>query len=161
MNTLPPYQYGSARTMVDLHGKYLQECLAVWKEAKDAKIALPETDHPGYQSMERLLGHIFNAARIYMVWMAQKLDLPDPKIDPIPPFEEIEEKADSYLAHLIEQWQTPLANIKPEQFGDQEYRSNWDVLYSIESMLEHAVMHPILHRVQLEELMEEQGKLEG
>lgn len=155
MNTLPAYQYGAARTMVDLHGEYLQNFLIVWKKAKAAEIGLPETDHPGYVSMETLLAHILGAAGSYMVWMAQKLELPDPEIDPVPSLEDIEAKADDYLTHLIQQWRTPLANVEEELFGDQEYRSNWGVLYSVESMLEHAVMHPILHRVQLLELLEE------
>lgn len=155
MNTLPEYQYGGARTMVNLHGQYLQECLAVWKKAKAAGIALPETDHPGYVSIDALLAHLLEAARSYMIWMTQKLDLPDPKINPVPAIETLEETADDYLAHLIEQWRMPLVEVPEERFGDQEYRSNWGVLYSVDSMLEHAVMHPILHRVQLQELLEE------
>lgn len=155
MNTLPEYGYGAARTMVNLHGEYMQEFLAEWKKAKTAGIELPETDHPGYVSMESLLGHVFSAARSYMVWMTDKLGLPDPNIGPIPAFEDIEAEADGYLTHLIQQWRGPLAEVDEERFGDQEYESNWGVLYSVESMLEHAVMHPILHRVQLEELLEE------
>ena len=42
MNTLPEYRYGAVRTMVDLHGKYLQEFLDVWKQAKIVDISLPE-----------------------------------------------------------------------------------------------------------------------
>ena len=141
--------------MVDLNGQYLREFLAVWKKAKTAEIDLPETDHPGYVSMEALLGHVLGAARSYLIWMTQMLELPDPKIEQLPSFEEIEAEADGYLTHLIQQWRTPLAEVEVERFGNQEYKSNWGVLYSIDSMLEHAVMHPILHRVQLQELMEE------
>lgn len=154
MNTLPEYQYGSARTMVNLHGQYLQTFLTVWKKAKAVDLVLPETDHPGYASMDALLSHIFNAARSYMVWMAQKLALPDPEIDEIPSLAEVAAEADNYLAHLTQKWRTPLADVPVERFGDQAYRSNWGVLFCIDSMLEHAVMHAILHRVQLEELLE-------
>ena len=158
MNTLPEYKYGAARTMVDLHGQYLQQFLAIWKKAKAAEIDLPETDHPGYVSIEALLGHVLGSARSYMVWMTQKLELPDPKIEDIPPLEKIEAQADDYLAHLILQWRAPLAEVEEERFDNQAYQSNWGSLYCIDAMLEHAVMHPILHRVQLEELLEEQGK---
>jgi len=159
MNTLPKFRYGGGRTMVNLHGQYMQEFLAVWKKAKTAEIDLPETDHPGYASMEALLGHVLGAARSYMIWMTQKFELPDPKIEPIPSLEEIEAEADDYLAHLIQQWRTPLTEVEEGRFDEKEYKSNWGVLYCVDAMLEHAVMHPILHRVQLQELMEEDQKL--
>jgi hypothetical protein len=43
-------------------------------------------------------------------------------------------------------------------FGDDrletpEYPSRWQTRYCIDAMLEHAVMHPIRHAFQLEELM--------
>ena len=156
MNPLPPYQYGAARTMVYLHGQYLQAFLAVWRQAQAAGLALPETDDPNYVSLETLLHHVLGAARSYMVWMCNKLALPDPAINPPPPLEVIEDEAAGYLAHLIDRWQLPLAEVGEDQFDRPEYLSNWGTLYCVEAMLEHAVMHAILHRVQLEELLAEQ-----
>lgn len=156
MNPLPAYQYGAARTMVYLHGQYLQAFLAVWQQAQAANLMLPETDDPSYVSLETLLRHVLGAARSYMVWMCNKLALPDPAINPPPPLEVIEDEAAGYLDHLIGRWQLPLAEVEEEQFARPEYISNWGALYCVEAMLEHAVMHPILHRVQLEELLTEQ-----
>ena len=81
MNPLPAYRYGAARTMVFLHGQYLQEFLEVWQQAKASKIGLPQTDDPNYVSMETLLNHVLRAARHYMIWMCEKLALPDPEIN--------------------------------------------------------------------------------
>ncbi|HRV96737.1 MAG TPA: hypothetical protein P5526_31575 [Anaerolineae bacterium] len=156
MNTLPPYKFGAARTMVYLHGQYLQAFLAVWQQAQAAGLALPETDDPSYVSLETLLHHVMGAARRYMVWMCSQLDLPDPAIKPAPPPEVIEGEAGGYLAHLIERWELPLAEVEEERFARPEYPSNWGTRYCVEAMLEHAVMHAILHRVQLEELLAEQ-----
>jgi len=89
--------------------------------------------------------------------MTDKLELPDPMINPTPTIEVIEAEADNYLAHLIKQWRVPLSEIDEERFGRPEYESAWGVRYCIDAMLEHAVMHPILHRVQLLELLEEQS----
>lgn len=156
MNTLPPYKFGAARTMVFLKGQYLQEFLAVWRKAQAAQVQLPETDDPSYVSLEMLLTHVLRSTRSYMVWMCDKLALPDPEIEPPPPPETIEAEADTYLAHLIDRWRLPLAEVEEERFNQPEYRSNWGTLYCVEAMLEHAVMHAILHRVQLEELLAEQ-----
>lgn len=153
MNTLPTYKYGSARTLVNLHNQYILDFLPVSGKAKAVNLPLPETDHPGYVSLETLLMHVLNAARSYMVWMANKLELPSPQIDPVPTAEFVEEKAADFLTHLIEKWKTPLQIVEETSF-DKIFESNWGVLFSIDSMLEHAVIHPILHRVQLEELIE-------
>jgi uncharacterized damage-inducible protein DinB len=143
--------------MVFLHGGYLQEFLEAWKRAKAARIRLPQSDHPGYVSLETLLAHVLGAARHYMVWMCEKLELPDPEIGPTPALEVIEAEAESYVAHLIDRWRLPLSEIEEERFDKPEYLSAWGTNYCVDSMLEHAVMHPILHRVQLQESLEEQS----
>ncbi len=156
MNTLPEYRYGAARTMVYLHGQYLQDFLAVWQKAKAANLQLPETDDPSYVSLETLLNHIFRAARYYMVWMCKNLELAGPEIRPTSELDIIEAEAEGYLTHLVEKWQTPLSAVAEERFYKPEYPSSWGTKYCVDAMLEHAVMHTILHRVQLEELLAEQ-----
>ncbi len=156
MEKLANYQYRGARAMVILHEQYLRDFLDVWKKAKAFGLVLPETDHSAYVSLETLLKHVLECARHYLMWICEKLDLPDPAIRPEPLPDVIETEVESYLEHLLQQWQTPLAGIVEERFDAPEYRSRWDMLYSISSMLEHAVMHPILHRFQLEELLKEQ-----
>ncbi len=158
MNPLPAYRYGAARTMVHLHGQYLQDALVAWRASKAAAITLPETDNPAYESLETLLRHMLSAARGYMVWMCYKLELPDPQIREVPSLETIEAEAEGYLAHIIDRWALPLAEVDEDRFYRPEYRSNWGVLYCVDAMLEHAVMHAIQHRLQLEELVEEQAE---
>lgn len=156
-SSLPEYRYGAARTMVFLRGQYLLECLDAWKQAKAAEIVLPETEDPAYVSLEKLFSHVLRADRGYLVWICKMLELPDPEIDPAPSPDIIAEQAEGYIAHLIERWKTPLADVEEKRFHRQEYESNWGVRYCIDAMLEHAVMHPILHREQLEELLQEQS----
>jgi hypothetical protein len=40
-----------------------------------------------------------------------------------------------------------------DQLDTPEYPSRWKTLYSIDAMLEHAVMHQVRHSFQLEKLM--------
>ena len=142
--------------MVQLHEKHLRSFLKIWKKAKELNIKLPETEDTDYQSLETLLRHVFRAARGYMTWMCEKLDLPDPEIKPTPKAEEIVAVTDSYLEHLIERWKNPLASVLPEKFEDKLYTARWGVDYSIDAMMEHAVMHPIRHEFQLQNLIENQ-----
>ncbi|MBT8387923.1 MAG: hypothetical protein KJO12_10970 [Ignavibacteria bacterium] len=142
--------------MVQLHEEHLRSFLKTWKRAKELNIKLPQTDDTDYQSLETLLRHVFRASRGYITWMCDKLELPDPKINPTPEAEEIEKVADTYLEHLIERWEYPLTSVSPEKFEDKLFTARWGVDYCIDAMMEHAVLHPIRHKFQLKNLIENQ-----
>lgn len=150
---LENYRYRGARAMVLLHEHHLREFVETWREFNASGKPLPETFDSSYTSNAHLLEHILEAARDYMVWMCSKLGLPDPQIRPTPPPASIEVEADEFLAHLLEKWRTPLVDLPEEVFAAQTYASSWNVHYCIDSMLEHAVMHPIRHTFQLRELL--------
>ena len=150
------YKYGGARALVALHERSMRSCLVTWKQAKHAGIALPQTTDPAYNSLEALLRHLLNASQGYITWICQNLELPDPGINPIPKIEHIEREVDAFLEHLLKQWRMPLCDIPEERFFDPVYTSRWEVDYCIEAMLEHAVMHPIRHEFQLQNLLEAQ-----
>ncbi len=152
--TMPPYKYQGARVLVLMHEEHLADCVRVWHEARAAGLALPQTTDPDYQSLETLMRHVLRSARGYMTWMCGMLELPDPGIEPAPEVERIAEEADGYVRHLSEKWRTPLATVPEERFNTPEYRSRWGVLYCVDAMLEHAVMHPIRHAYQLRHLLE-------
>jgi uncharacterized damage-inducible protein DinB len=104
--------------------------------------------------MDTLLGHVLAAARGYMLWMCKQLELPDPGIDPIPDDEEMASRAEAYLEHLLERWRLPLVDLAEEALYQPEYVANNGTHHlCIDVMLEHAVMHPIRHQFQLENLM--------
>jgi hypothetical protein len=147
------YTYAGARALVALHDQYMRSFLATWKKAKTAGVILPQTTDPAYKSMEALLRHPLKSSRGYIVWICQRLDLPDPEIDPVPDLEQIEQSAEKFLQHLLQRWKLPLRGVPEERFFDRTYTSNWDAEYCIEAMLEHAVLHPIRHEFQLLNLM--------
>lgn len=150
---LPPYVHNGARALVVLHDRHLREFVAVWHRAVAADVTLPQTDDPSYASLDALLRHVLRAARGYMTWICQQLDLPDPQIRATPGDDEIAAEADAYLDHVLDGWRTPLAGVTEEQADRGEYTSRWGTAYCIDAMLEHAVMHPIRHAYQLERLM--------
>lgn len=152
MQELNNFKYRGARALTILHEQQMRSSVALWHKAKSMNIILPRTNDTDYQSLEHLLYHIFRAARGYMVWICDKLQLPDPKIDSVPEIDVIEIQADSYLEHLLERWALPLVDIEEDRFGEV-YLSNWKVEFCIDAMMEHAVMHPIRHEFQLKELI--------
>jgi hypothetical protein len=116
-------------------------------------VTLPGTDDPAYASMEALLAHVLRAARGYMTWACEVLELPDPEIRPAPGPDRVEAEAEDYLRHLLERWRRPLAGVDEERFYRPEHPARWKTLYCVDAMLEHAVMHPIRHAFQLRVLM--------
>lgn len=147
------YTYGGAHALIALHEQHMRSFLNTWKKAKKAGVTLPKTSDPAYKSMESLLRHPLKSSRGYIIWICQKLELPDPGIDPVPDLEQIEVSAKRFLEHLLKRWELPLRDVPENRFFDRTYTSNWDAEYCIESMLEHAVMHPIRHEFQLINLM--------
>jgi hypothetical protein len=141
------YSYAGARALVILHEQSLRDFLDTWRQTRAANLALPETDDPTYRSYEALLQHVFKWSRDYMVWMCEKLGLPDPEISHAPSLEKITTECDRYVEHLLDKWRTPLENVRQERFSERTYRSRWNVEYCIDAMLEHAVMHPARHRL--------------
>ncbi len=149
---MPSYKYHGARSMIILHDRSIREFYAIWKEATSAEITLKGIADEAYESLETLLQHVLGAARGYMVWMCEVLELPDPAIQRVPPAERLASDAPAWIDHLAMQWRTPLEDVPEDDFG-VEYESRWKVKYCVDAMLEHAVMHPIRHTYQLKELM--------
>ena len=147
------YRYRGARAMVLMHERELWRFVEVWRKAKASGVALPATDDPDYASLEHMLYHVLRAARGYMIWMCEKLELPDPQIQPAPPPERMEAEVDRYLEHLLARWRLPLAEVDEERASRPNYKSRWGMDYSIDSMLEHALVHPMRHAFQLEEML--------
>jgi hypothetical protein len=143
----------AVRALVLLHDEHLRRFLVVWNQARDASVVLPKTDSPNYASLETLLHHVLGAAGRYMTWMCEVLELPDPKIRALPDPAALARDASSYMEHVLEQWRTPLADVADDRLLTPEYPARWKTRYCIDAMLEHAVMHPIRHAFQLEELM--------
>ena len=118
-------------------------------------VTLPPSDDPAYASLGALGQHVLGAAGSYMVWMCEVLKLPDPGIQPAPDPAAIGRDAEKYMEHVLERWRAPLSDVPNEQLETPEYTSEWQTRYCIDSMLEHAVMHPIRHAFQLDELIKD------
>ena len=140
--------------MALLHQEHLRRFVQTWRLAVATSVSLPPTQDPAYASLGALGRHVLSAAAGYLAWICEVLKLPDPGIRAAPDATAILRDADEYMEHVLERWRTgPLREVSDEQLETPEYPSRWQTRYCIDSMLEHAVMHPIRHRFQLDELM--------
>jgi hypothetical protein len=141
--------------MVLLHEEHLRRFAHTWRLALKNSVSLPPTEDPAYASLAALGRHVLGAAGGYMVWMCEMLKLPNPGIRPAPDAATIVRDADDYMEHLLERWRAPLREVSDQQLETPEYPSRWQTRYCIDAMLEHAVMHPIRHAFQLDELIKD------
>jgi len=141
--------------MVLLHDEHLRRFVQVWRVALTNSVSLPPTDDPSYASLEALGRHVLSAAGGYLVWMCEVLTLPDPGVRSAPDVSAIVREAEDYMEHVLERWRAPLSEVPNAKLETPEYPSLWQTRYCIDSMLEHAVMHPIRHTFQLTELLED------
>ena len=149
------YKYRGARAAVMLHETEMREFLEVWKKAKAVGLVLPPDEDPDFASLDALLNHVFRWSRTYLTWTCEQLDLPDPEIQPVPEPGEMDSRAEAYRDHVLQAWESPLRDVPSNRFFKKTYAAPWGIQYCIDAMLEHAVMHPVKHRFQLEELMGE------
>ena len=147
------YRSRAVRAMVLLHEEHLRRFVHTWRLALASSVSLPPTDDPNYLSLETLGRHVLSAAGGYMIWMCEVLALPDPGIRSAPDAATIVREADDYMEHVLERWRAPLSEVSDGRLETPEYPSRWGTRYSIDSMLEHAVMHPIRHAFQLDGLL--------
>ncbi len=149
------YAYGGARALVQLHERHLRDFVRMWRRAKGADLALPASQDPDTDSLGAMLRHVLGAARGYMVWICECLELPDPDIAAVP--DDVEEALDAYVDHLLERWDGPLVELDQKTADRATFASRWGTVYCIDAMLEHAVMHPIRHALQLERALGSQA----
>lgn len=155
MSSNPQYRSRAVRALVLLHEEHLRRFVHTWKLALASSVSLPLADDPNYASLEALGRHVLSAAGGYMIWMCEVLALSDPGIRSAPDAAAIIHDADDYMEHVLEQWRAPLREVPNERLETPEYPSRWQTRYCIDSMLEHAVMHPIRHAFQLDELLKD------
>jgi uncharacterized damage-inducible protein DinB len=147
------FKSNAVRALVELHEVELERFHDVWIRFRASGTPLPATDDPSYASVEHLGGHVFRAARNYLTWIGEFVSRPvtdvDADTDPV----SIARRGRAFVDEVLEAWRRHLALLEDREMTPATRKSRWGEEYNIEQMLEHAVVHPMRHRVQLERLL--------
>ena len=107
-----------------------------------------------YQNRERLAGHVLMAARGYLTrigeWVARPVSDVDGSQDPY----EIVSRISDFAEGVLAAYRRHLTEISDQELVPQVHRTRWGELMSVENLLEHAVVHPMRHRIQLERILD-------
>jgi hypothetical protein len=150
------------RALVHLQMLEMNELFLVWKKAKRAAVKLPKTDDPAYQSLDLLMRHPLRSCRGYLTWLCEVLKRPDPGVPDPPEAEKVAAQGAAYLEVLAKAWEKHMAWMPASVLDSFDvYKSRWGALMTVEAMFEHALVHPMRHRFQLEELIARKRKPAG
>ncbi len=147
------FKSNAVRSCVELHEVELRRFLDVWERFRMSGVALPASDDPAYQSPDHLKGHVLRAARNYLTWIGECVKRPATDVDPDADLLSVAAKDRAFMESVLAAWRRHLAALVDRELSPEVFTSRWGEPYSIEQMLEHAVVHPMRHRIQLERLM--------
>jgi uncharacterized damage-inducible protein DinB len=141
----------AVRSLVELHEAELRAFLAVWERFVASGAPMPNANgDPDYESPERLATHVVVAARSYMMWIREQLGTPVTDLTLVRDAAEVAPRLRAHVEETLEGWRRHLADVVDTDLSPAVYTSRWGEPFLIEQMLEHAVVHPMRHRLQLE-----------
>ena len=145
----------AVRSLVELHERELRSFIEVWKRFVAADLPLPEAHgDESYQSRERLGGHVLMAARGYMTRIGEWVGRPVSDVDDTKDPADVVRRLDTFADDVLAGYRRHMAHVTVEELEPQAHKTRWGDLMSVENLLEHAVVHPMRHRIQLERILE-------
>jgi hypothetical protein len=147
------FNSNAVRSCVELHEIELNRFYETWTEFRSSGVPLPKTSDPAYASPDHLGGHVLRSARNYLTWIGECTGRPVNDVDPDADVTRIAAKGREFADDVLAAWRRHLPALTDSDLSPTVYKSRWNEDYSIEQMLEHAVVHPMRHRIQLERLM--------
>ncbi len=147
------FKSNAVRSCVELHEVELRRFFDTWEAFRASGARLPQTDDPSYASPEHLGGHVLRSARSYLTWIGECVKRPVTDVDSDDDRVSVARKGRAFMDEVLAAWRRHLAALEDAELAPATFKSRWGEDYNIEQMLEHAVVHPMRHRIQLERLM--------
>jgi len=145
----------AVRSLVELHERELTAFVATWRRFVSSGWPMPEAHgDPDYETADRLVAHVQGSARSYLLWVWEVLERPIEGLPLIRDPSIIVPRLDEFMQETLDGWRRHLAPVENDQLAPKQYLSRWGEPHTIEQLLEHAVVHPMRHRIQLERILE-------
>jgi hypothetical protein len=88
----------------------------------------------------------------YLTWIGECVARPVTDLDSESDLVVIAGRSTAFMEEVLAGWRRHLAVLEDRELAPATYRTIWGESYNIGQMLEHAVVHPMRHRIQLERL---------
>lgn len=158
MQTTRPYRPGALAALMDEYHRAAEEfCRGVeaLSEEEFAHELYPEDPTRAYRSIRTILRHVVASGYLYADYLRQHLGTPS-----VPPERHLATRADA-LARMREMLSYSEETLQGrwemagEEIESPRIASHWGPVYSVEQLLEHAIVHLLRHRRQIERYRDE------
>jgi hypothetical protein len=154
MEAVATFRSRAVLSLVELHEQEMKRFFDTWDRFVKSGAPMPEAHgDPDYASRDHLIGHVCRAARNYLTWIGEQLGRPVTDVDLETDSLKIAPRAREFMAEVFAAWRRHLPAVQDGELEPAAYKTRWGVLMTIESMLEHAVTHPMRHRIQLDRIL--------
>lgn len=150
-----PVSQGATRALMDEYRRAAAEfCDVVERLGAEAFVGERESDDPSCTSAREVVRHVCHAARHYAADLGRALDagyaMPDwPDIEELREPSDVRPRLGAAIVHTVEV-ATRLESMSPQEVMAARFQVSWGQMYDPEILLEHAIVHLLRHRRQLE-----------
>lgn len=154
----PNYRKGALGALLDEYERVAAELRSVLlnlSEADFARVVDSNTNDENCRSAQTIMAHVISAGYSYAAYIrgAFRIEAERPP-KRLPTYDQVLPELEAMLAYTLAtfegRWEYPSADIR-----NAVMRTSWHVTYDLEQMLEHAIVHVMRHRRQIEKLYSE------
>ena len=154
MKNLEDYRKGAIGALMDEYEKAAFELKSVLENISEAdytRIVEGESEH--CRSIEVIMNHVVRAGYGYSKYIRDALSMDAlPVEDRQIPQTEIGGEIDKMLAYTAEIFEGE-RSITDEEMENIYFKTRWGVTYNIDQLFEHAIVHILRHRRQIEKFL--------
>lgn len=149
------YRTGPLGGLMDEYERSIRELQALLRSLTNddyIRICNPDSPDPDCLSVQTIMRHTISAGFGYATYIGQKIGVirQRPEI-PLLPKDEGIKRLDDMLEYSLQTFEGKWG-MSEDEMNSTVFKTNWSE-YDIESMLEHAIVHILRHRRQIEKLI--------
>ena len=152
--SLEDYRKGAVGSLLDEYERAAFELKSVLQKtsAEDyTRDVEGESEH--CRSIEVIMNHVLRAGYGYSKYIRDALSMDaSPVEDRQIPQTDISDEIDKMLAYTAEIFEGE-RQITDEELENIYFKTRWDVIYNIDQLLEHAIVHILRHRRQIQKFL--------
>ena len=159
MNTkmkLEDYRPGTIGSLLDEYERavlHLKEVLENVTEENYIEIADTETKNEDCRSIETIMNHVVRAGYFYIRYIRGSLSMEVSEVAHTKfPLDNIEGELDKVIAETVRIFDGKWDEIN-KKMNSVYIDSSWGIRYNIDQMMEHAIVHILRHRRQIEKFV--------
>lgn len=152
--SLEDYRKGAIGSLLDEYEKALSELKSVLQKTSEASYSrLVEGEDDHCRSIQMIMNHVVRAGYGYSKYIRDALSMDANTVeDKQIPQTEIANELDKMFAYTAAIFEGE-RKITDEEMNDLYFKTRWCESYNIDQLLEHAIVHILRHRRQIEKFL--------